>query len=169
MITPAFARTMADYNAVMNNDLYGVASQLDDAERRRDRGAFWHSIHGTLCHLLWADTMWMSRFAGWQAPPVVLKDSAGWYDDFAEMTEARHKADAGIGLWADGLTDAKLTGDLTWYSGAAGREFTYPVAFLVAHFFNHQTHHRGQAHALLTAAGATPGATDIPMLIEPAA
>ncbi len=70
MITPAYVRTMAAYNAEMNRRLYAAADRLDDAERRADRGAFWSSIHGTLCHLVWGDQMWMSRFAGWPKPAV---------------------------------------------------------------------------------------------------
>ena len=73
MITPSYVRTMAAYNAVMNEDIYAAAAELGDAERRRDRGAFWRSIHGTLNHLIWADHRWMSRFAGWENPAVPIK------------------------------------------------------------------------------------------------
>src|SRR3954469_7307811 len=59
MITPAYVRLMAQYNAEMNRRLYDAAAQLTDAERKADRGAFWKSIHGTLTHLLWGDTQWM--------------------------------------------------------------------------------------------------------------
>ena len=68
MITPAYVRTMAEYNAEMNRRLYDAANRLSDAERRRDRGAFWHSIHGTLVHILWGDCQWMSRFDNWPRP-----------------------------------------------------------------------------------------------------
>ena len=62
MISPAYVRLMAEYNAEMNRRLYGAAARLTDAERKADRGAFWKSIHGTLTHILWGDTQWMSRF-----------------------------------------------------------------------------------------------------------
>ena len=78
MITPAYVRTMTAYNTEMNKRLYDAANRLSDAERRRDRGAFWHSIHGTLVHILWGDGQWMSRFDGWQRPatPIVHSRSA---------------------------------------------------------------------------------------------
>ena len=65
MITPAYVQTMAAYNAEMNRRVYGAALRLPDAERRADRGAFWRSIHGTLCHLYWGDRVWLARFGLW--------------------------------------------------------------------------------------------------------
>ena len=64
MITPAWVRAMAAYNAEMNRRLYRAAETLADSARRAERGAFFGSIQGTLCHLLWGDTAWMSRFDG---------------------------------------------------------------------------------------------------------
>jgi hypothetical protein len=75
MITPSYVRTMAAYNAEMNNRLYDAAERLGEAERRRDRGAFWHSLHGTLVHILWGDAQWMSRFDGWERPATPIKQS----------------------------------------------------------------------------------------------
>lgn len=168
MITPAYVRMMADYNAEMNRRLYAAAVQLTDAERRADRGAFWKSIHGTLAHLVWGDTQWMSRFDGWPKPEVGIKQSAGMIDDFATLQARREMADAKIIDWASRVDDAWLAEDLVWFSGAANREMRRPKGPLVAHFFNHQTHHRGQAHALLTACGQDTGDTDI-FLVVPAA
>ncbi len=122
MITPAYVRLMAQYNAEMNRRLYGAAARLTDAERKADRGTFWHSIHGTLNHLLWGDTQWMSRFDGWEKPPVGQKDSAGMVDDFATLQARREKADGDIIAWADRVDDAWLADDLVWFSGSAGRE-----------------------------------------------
>src|SRR5580704_10353650 len=76
-IGPGFVRMMAAYNTEMNRRLYAAASRLPDTDRRAPRGAFWGSIHGTLCHLLWGDQMWMSRFDGWSKPTVNLKGSPG--------------------------------------------------------------------------------------------
>lgn len=150
VVGAAFVRTMAAYNAVMNERLYAAAARLDDAERRRDRGAFWGSIHRTLCHLVWADRMWMSRFDGWETPPVGVGDSADLIEHFGALEAARLDADARISAWALRIDQAWLDQDQTWFSGAAQREFTMPRTFLVTHMFNHQTHHRGQVHALLT-------------------
>jgi uncharacterized damage-inducible protein DinB len=161
MVSLAFVRTMAVYNAEMNRRLYGAAAARDDAERRRDRGAFWGSIHGTLCHLLWGDRQWMSRFADWPKPEVGVKDSARIIEDFDQLRAARTRADADLSAWAERLDEAWLAQDQTWYSGAAGKELSKPRGLLLAHFFNHQTHHRGQAHAMLTAAGRQTGDTDL--------
>jgi uncharacterized damage-inducible protein DinB len=165
MIEPAFVRTMATYNAEMNRRLYAAASRLTDAERRRGSGAFWSSIHGTLTHILWGDRMWMSRFADWPKPETAIKQSAGMIEDFEELRTARVTADADIQAWADRLDAAWLAQDLVWYSAAVQRELRRPRALLVVHMFNHQTHHRGQAHALLTAAGQETGDTDLPFVI----
>ncbi len=86
-------------------------------------------------------------------------------DDFAELTAAREKADGEITLWAHKVDDVWLGEDMVWFSGAANREIRAPKRLLVAHFFNHQTHHRGQAHAMLTAAGEETGDTDLFLLI----
>jgi uncharacterized damage-inducible protein DinB len=165
MITTAYVRTMAAYNAEMNRRLYAAAGRLSDAERRMPRGAFWGSIHGTLCHLLWGDRQWMSRFAGWPKPATAIRESPQMIDDFAELGAARQEADAGIARWAENVDEAWLGGDMVWFSGAANREVCAPKRLLVTHFFNHQTHHRGQAHALLTAAGQATGDTDLFVLV----
>jgi uncharacterized damage-inducible protein DinB len=167
MITPGFVRMMAAYNSEMNCRLYDAAARLDDADRRAGRGAFWGSIHGTLSHLMWGDTMWMSRFDGWTKPGVGIKESARFIDDFEALRAARVRADADITRWAAGVEQAWLDGDLHWYSGAAQRDLSESCSKLVTHFFNHQTHHRGQAHAMITAAGEATGDTDL-FLIVPA-
>jgi uncharacterized damage-inducible protein DinB len=165
MISPGYVRTMAAYNAEMNRRLYGAAARLSDDERRMPRGAFWGSIHGTLTHILWGDRQWMSRFDGWQRSDTPIKQSSQMIDDFAELTAARVKADGDIIRWAHEVDDAWLGEDMVWFSNAANREMRAPKGLLVSHFFNHQTHHRGQAHAMLTAAGQETGDTDLFLLI----
>ena len=161
MITAEYVRTMAAYNRAMNQRLYDAAARLSDTERRQDRGAFWSSIHGTFNHLLWGDRMWMSRFASWPTPELGLKQSAELVQDFDTLRADREAADRDICAWADQVSDDWMTGDLSWFSGLAGREVSAPRASMVLHMFNHQTHHRGQAHAMLTAAGQQTGDTDI--------
>jgi uncharacterized damage-inducible protein DinB len=165
MITPAYIRTMAAYNTEMNRRLYGAAARLSETERRAPRGAFWGSIHATLTHILWGDRQWMSRFDNWPKPDTPIKQSAQMIDDFAELSAAREKADEDITRWAHKVDDAWLGEDMVWFSGAANREMHAPKGLLVTHFFNHQTHHRGQAHAMLTAAGQETGDTDLFLLI----
>jgi uncharacterized damage-inducible protein DinB len=149
----------------MNRRLYTAAGRLLDAERRTPRGACWGSIHGTLCHILWGDRQWMSRFAEWPKPATPIRESARMIDDFGELAAAREEADAGIARWAEAVDEAWLDDDMAWFSGAANREVRAPRRLLVAHFFNHQTHHRGQVHALLTAAGQATGDTDLFLLV----
>jgi uncharacterized damage-inducible protein DinB len=166
MISPAFVATMAAYNAEMNRRLYAAAGRLSDDARRLPRGAFWGTIHGTLCHLLWGDRMWMARFDGWEKPAAGIKDSAALVPDFAGLQQARFEADERISSWAARVSEPWLAEDLVWYSGAARQEMRSPRGLLVAHFFNHQTHHRGQVHALITAAGEHTGDTDLFLVLQ---
>ena len=161
MIDPAFAVTMARYNAWQNRSLYAAAATLDDDARRLDRGAFFRSIHGTLSHLAWGDTVWLARFTGAAPPQVTIKESPGFVPDWAGLVALRDDLDRRIAAWASELTADGLSGDLRWFSGALGRDVAKPKAMLVVHMFNHQTHHRGQVHAMLTAAGARPADTDL--------
>ena len=164
-VGPSFVRTMAAYNSEMNRRIYAAAARIPEAERRRQRGAFWGSIHGTLNHLLWGDQMWMSRFDGWPKPTVSQKDSPALIADFDALHRARVDADARITDWSVRIDDAWLAQDQVWFSGSAGREMKMPRGLLVTHFFNHQTHHRGQAHGMITACGEQTGDTDLFLVI----
>ena len=168
MITPDYVRTMAAYNAEMNRRVYVAAARLGDAERRADRGAFWGSIHGTLCHLLWGDRIWLARFGVGAPPQVPIDRSDRMIDGFDALRQARQEMDAALIDWAAGLAPEALEGDLAWRSGAAGRDMVKSRAICVMQVFNHQTHHRGQVHALLTAAGEATGATDLPFVLDSA-
>ena len=162
MITPHFVRLMAQYNQWQNQSLYGAADTLTDVERHADRGAFFGSLHTTLAHILWADRVWMSRFA--DTPPTALEDDQGKgpaYLDWDQLKRDRIAFDALIRDWAGSVTEAWLEADFTWSNVAGTVTATQPAWRLVAHFLNHQTHHRGQAHALLTSFGATPTDTDL--------
>jgi uncharacterized damage-inducible protein DinB len=166
MIRSTFVQTMARYNRWQNVGLYGAADRLSDNERRQDRGAFFKSIHATLNHLLWADHMWLSRISDAPPPSVRLQDSGAYRDDWETLKQDRTACDERLIVWADGVTDEWLTGDLVWRSGIVQAEVTRPKWLVVSHIFNHQTHHRGQVHAMLTAAGATPQITDL-IFMEP--
>lgn len=157
---------MARYNRWQNESLYAAAATLSDAERRRERGAFFGSIHRTLNHLLWGDLIWMHRFVGSPKPPGGIKDSPELVADWDELVKRRQAMDETIIAWAAGLSQDWLEGSDTWFSGAMGREVTKPHWVIVTHLFNHQTHHRGQVHTMLTAAGAKPGDTDIVFMPE---
>lgn len=165
MISPSYARTMARYNRWQNLSIYAAADMLTDAQRRAQCGIFFGSIHATLNHLLWADEMWLHRLAGRPAPAASgIAGSTTQRSDWEGLRRDRAGFDEVIASWADGLEQAWFDGELTWYSGVAGREITRPRALIVVHLFNHQTHHRGQVHAALTGFGAKPEATDLPFM-----
>ena len=162
MINIDYVCTMARYNAWQNQSVFDAADTLDEAARNLDRGAFFKSIRGTLSHLLWGDHIWMQRFSGSPAPAVSsIEASPDMTVDWSELKQQRIAMDQAISTWAQSLDAAWLKDELTWFSGSAKREISKPAGFLVVHFFNHQTHHRGQVHAMLTAAGARPDDTDL--------
>jgi uncharacterized damage-inducible protein DinB len=164
MIDKHYAITMARYNAWQNRSLYACAGALSPEARTMERGAFFGSIHATLNHILWGDQMWMARFDGAPAPSVGVQGSVAMFEAFEALAQARLKLDERIASWAQRLDPAWLEGDLAWFSGVLKRDISKPKALLVMHFFNHQTHHRGQAHAMLTAAGAKPEDTDLMLM-----
>jgi uncharacterized damage-inducible protein DinB len=165
MITPAYIRVMAQYNSEMNRRIYAGAAQLTEEQRREDRGLFWKSLHGTLCHLLWADRQWMSRLDGWPPNAIPNPQSPTLIHDFDELRQARAEADAAIESFAARIDEAWLAEDLAWFSGGVKKQMTMGKRGLMVHFFNHETHHRGQAHAGLTMFGVDPGATDLFVLV----
>src|SRR5215472_11377862 len=103
MIDLGYVQCMARYNRWQNDNLYGVADTLSDAERRRERGAFFGSIQGTLNHLLWADRIWMSRFAGTPRPAGGIPESVAMHDTWDELKRERTAFDAVIIDWTDRL------------------------------------------------------------------
>ena len=156
-----WVRTMARYNAWQNEGLVAQIRRIGEDAARRDRGAFFGSILRTCSHLLWGDRVWLSRLGGYEAPPGGISESPDLFPTVAAWTEGRTTTDETILDWAAPQTDRSLRGNLSWHSGALRRDVSRPRGLLVTHFFNHQTHHRGQIHAMLTAAGARPGDTDL--------
>ena len=141
-------RMFAGYNAWCNERLYDAAALVSDADYRADRGAFFKSLHGTLNHILVADRIWMRRFTGVGERPPTL--DAILYEDFAALRAARRSQDVLITRYIDNLDDQTLTGTMTYRTVVNPQTIEQPLAPALDHFFNHQTHHRGQAHALLT-------------------
>jgi uncharacterized damage-inducible protein DinB len=166
---------MARYNAWMNRKIYDAAEGLPDEARRRPLGAFFGSLHGTLNHLVLTDRAWLVRFV---QEPSLLQSLDGTmpeftgrldqqlYDDFATLRREREKTDADIVRWAATLTDAALADSISYYSVAYARKYEHPLWWAVSHFFNHQTHHRGQATTLLSQLGVDPGTTDLADLLR---
>lgn len=158
------ARDMARYNQWMNKRLYEICVTLPDAERRRDRGAFFKSIHGTLNHLLLADKVWLGRFFGEPFPVDGLDQEL--YADFDALRQAREETDCTILEWAESLSDDVLAGTLSYTSIVNPDTRNYEYWLAVTHFFNHQTHHRGQLTTLLNQCGLDCGVTDLIWLPE---
>jgi uncharacterized damage-inducible protein DinB len=164
LITPDYCRMMARYNTWQNDGLMALFDSVSDDVMRADRGAFFGSILGTLNHILWADQVWLHRLNGSEMPIGTIKDSPILTPTAAAWGALRYQTDGRITLWAELLSAVDLHGDLVWHSGAVGRNVTASMGKVVAHLFNHQTHHRGQVHAMLTAAGLSPQATDLFLL-----
>ena len=172
MISPAHIQLMARYNRWQNENLYNTADKLTDAQRREDRGAHFGSVHKTLTHLVWADQNWMSRFTGKPAPwfdygaqpwPKSPRESVNLELDWDELKRQRAAFDETIIAWAETVDPAWLAQVFSWLH-SSGRQNSQPYWVLVTHMFNHQTHHRGQVHGLLTGLGAVPDDTDIPWM-----
>jgi len=162
MINAAHARLMATYNQWMNEKLYATCAQIDDADRRRDLGAFFGSVHATLNHILYGDLAFLSRFTG--DPPTAPALGVDLYDSFDALRVARASIDARLVDWTASLTQAWLAEPLTYVSNVDKAEHTVTRWVLVTHLFNHQTHHRGQVTTLLSQLGHDIGATDLPFM-----
>jgi len=161
---------MASYNRWMNERLYDAAGRLPADELSRDRKAFFGSILGTLNHLVVADTIWLKRFATHpaqhgaldplRAMPMPASVAEMPFADFAKLAEHRRKLDGIIEDWTASLTEQDLQ-HVLHYANMAGQWFDRDFFGLAMHFFNHQTHHRGQATTLLSQAGVDMGVTDL--------
>jgi uncharacterized damage-inducible protein DinB len=158
-----YYQMMAQYNRWMNRKLYAICAEIPDAERKKDLGAFFKSLHSTLNHLLYGDKAWMGRFLG---EPFKGASGEELYADFGELRSERDKTDALILDWSARLDADWLNRPFTYKSGIDGKTRTLPAWTLVTHMFNHQTHHRGQATTLMKQLGRDPGVTDIPWLPE---
>ena len=112
-----------------------------DADYRADRGAFFKSMHGTLNHLLTADWAWMHRFTGEGPSPTRL--DAIHHDTLPGLRAAREAEDRRIIAYIDSLTEQKLAGTISYRRVSTPEAFVQPLAPALAHFFNHQAHHRG--------------------------
>lgn len=169
-MTPAYASVLARYNRWMNDKLYAVSASLSDEERKRDRGAFFGSVHRTFNHLLVADRIWLARLE--QTP--LEGDALGpggirtldqeLYAELDELRRERAHTDDAITAFVATLTDAQLAGELRYVRRGAVN--TFPTWHAVAQMFNHQTHHRGQITTLLMQAGHDPGVTDLVAMLR---
>lgn len=150
---------MARYNRWMNQRMYECCASLSDEQRKRDMGAFFRSVHGTLNHLLLADRIWMSRFTGHRFAVESLDQEL--YADFTVLRGEREAEDIRIVEWAFSLSRQDIDGELVYTSIVSPEPRRYPFRLSISHFFNHQTHHRGQITTLLCQLGLDVGVTDL--------
>lgn len=155
---PYFTQRAA-YNRWANARLYQVAFALGDADYRRDVGAFFKSLHGTLNHLLVTDRIWMKRLTGEGDHPNRL--NAVIHDNLRDLAHARADEDDRIVHFIASLDPAQIDASLA-YATTSGRPYTQSRRDILAHLFNHQTHHRGQAHTILSiVTGTEPPSLDL--------
>ena len=157
-------RMLARYNSVANARMYEQCGKLDLAEYRRERSGSFGSIHGLLNHILLGDRIWMSRFAGGgnTTPPL----NSIQYETFAELSPARTKQDADIEAFFQNVDAGFLSRSLS-YRNNQGKDYTDTAPVAVLHFFNHQTHHRGQVHVMLSQTGVRPPSLDMHRILNP--
>ena len=151
------------YNRWANERLYDAMRQVPDADYRAPRGAFFGSLHGTLNHLLVADRIWMRRFTGDGPAPTRLDEIL--HEDFRALESARQREDERIIAYVDFLSEADLNAEITYRTLTNPDDVTQPLGPALAHFFNHQTHHRGQAHCLLAQIGGRDAAPSLDLLL----
>lgn len=168
-------RFLAQYNRWFNERLYAACETLSDEERKRDRGAFFGSIHNTLNHLVWGDQLWLKRFAAQGVEFLslftdVLDLAEGavhgtvLYESWGVLRAKRAELDAAIDEWTRDMPPDYPVRTMR-YANTKGVQREHPMWKALTHFFNHQTHHRGQVTALLAQAGVDPGVTDLIALV----
>lgn len=173
-MTPETAVLMASYNSCMNRRLYDAAARLSSDELHKNRGAFFGSLFKTMTHIAVGDTVWLHRFAEHPDALTLRKDISAFAkpvsldqqlaETLLELNQYRNILDTIIVNWAGSLNQAQLTGPLI-YSNMAGKNMRKTFGHVVMHFFNHQTHHRGQASTLLYQAEIDIGVTDLVAMV----
>ena len=158
MISAEYCRLLARYNTWQNASLVTAADGLTDADRWKDRGAFFQSIAATLNHLYWADALMLQRLEGNERPQDTVKHSLTDPSDWDDFKALRLKRDEEVESWAGKLNDTDLDGVIAWYPPGSTTRIVKPKALCAVGLFNHQTHHRGQVHAMLTGSGCEAGA-----------
>jgi uncharacterized damage-inducible protein DinB len=151
-------RTLARFNRWANEHIYGCVAELPEPAYREDRGAFFGSVHNTLNHILVLDKLWRGRLQDRDLGVHTLEQIL--YDDFEALRAERIQEDDELISLADGYTEDGLAAPLV-YQSVDGNTYEVPVGLILNTLFNHQTHHRGQIHCLLTQSGLTIPPLDI--------
>jgi uncharacterized damage-inducible protein DinB len=146
------------YNVWANRRLYEACAALSPADYRAQRSSFFGSIHATLNHILVGDRVWMGRLES--VPSGIERLDQILYDEFADLKAARETEDGRILGFVNGLGDDAIAGTLR-YRNMAGEAQETSLTWVLAHFFNHQTHHRGQVHGMLSGTPVAPPSLDL--------
>ena len=164
MDLPAHFRMLARYNRIANERLFDACSHLDPVEYRKTRPGSFGSIHALLNHLLLGDRIWMARFeGGGQVTPAL---NSVLFEEFSELREARVVEDARIEkFFAE--ADVSLLDQSFRYRNSKGLDYEEQAPVAIGHFFNHQTHHRGQVHVMLSQTAVAPPSLDLHRIINP--
>jgi len=155
---------LARYNRMANERLFAKCAQLDDAEYRKRRAGSFGSIHGLLNHILLGDRRWIGLFESGErvTPPL----SQILYDDFCGLRNARAREDSRIEVFFAGIDDAFWTQSFA-YTNNQGKDYVESAHVACSHLFNHQTHHRGQVHVLLSQTTVPPPSLDLHRIVNP--
>ncbi len=155
---------LARYNRIANERIYAACADLEDEEYRRTREVSFGSIHALLNHLLLGDRIWMSRFEGGgdRTPPL----DTILYEDLAELRRARVQEDRRIETFFANADEEFLSRSFA-YVNNRGASYVESAPIAVGHFFNHQTHHRGQIHAMLSQTKVAPPSLDMHRILNP--
>jgi len=168
-MSPEHATTLARYNQWQNDNLYTACGSLSDGERKKERGLFFGSIHGTLNHLLLADKIWLGRFKS--EPFRVTGLDQELFSEFEALKSARKETDQSIIDWTAAQTETSLAADLHYRTVDNPTDRCCPLWLAATHLFNHQTHHRGQITTALSQLDIDYGITDLiylPQLVNEA-
>ena len=160
----AYFQMLARYNRVANERLYACCAALEEEEYRKPRAGSFGCIHGLLNHLLLGDRVWMARFEG-GGPGTPALDTV-ISEDFAALRAARAEEDARIERFFNSVYEAFFARSFA-YLNHQGKPYVEMAPVAVAHFFNHQTHHRGQVHVMLSQAGVAPPSLDLHRILNP--
>jgi uncharacterized damage-inducible protein DinB len=153
-----YFRTLARYNVWANRRLYDACGALSPEVYSQKRPSYFGSIHNTLNHILVADRIWLGRLQ--QAPGGPTRLDQMLTRDFAELKSARAAEDERILKFTAGLTDDRVM-EVFHYADLKGNPHARPMSLCLAHVFNHQAHHRGQVHGMLSQEMVEPPPLDI--------
>ncbi|CAD5954057.1 DinB family protein [Planktothrix agardhii] len=160
----AHFQLLARYNILANQRIYSACAELTDAERKQTRPAFFKSIHNTLNHIMVGDRIWMTRFSGSEMTSTGLDTIL--YEDFDQLWENRQIEDTKIEDFFQQFDQTRFDQTIR-YCNSAGNIHDDPIDILIMHFFNHQTHHRGQIHDMLTQTIVKPPSLDMHRILRP--